>query len=91
MKEDVLPEANQIPRMACYVPASGTFVKIFVYSAWGYALVTCLIKRVTGEPFRKCVEKYTFQPLGMAATTINMLETQNVVVEHWIWHRRRGA
>ncbi|KAF1964693.1 beta-lactamase/transpeptidase-like protein [Bimuria novae-zelandiae CBS 107.79] len=34
-----------IPKLACHIPAIGEFRKTFVYSTWGYSLVTSTIER----------------------------------------------
>ncbi|KAH8707168.1 beta-lactamase/transpeptidase-like protein [Phaeosphaeriaceae sp. PMI808] len=84
MFEDILPDREQIPRMACHIPTIGEFRKTFVYSSWGYALVTSAIERVTSQSFSTCVEKYIFAPLGMNRSTTNLPTVDNVVYKHWV-------
>jgi CubicO group peptidase (beta-lactamase class C family) len=84
MFEDILPDREQIPRLACHIPAIGEFRKTFVYSTWGYGIVTCTIERVTGLPFSTCVEKYIFRPLGMSRSTTNLPAVDNVAYRHWV-------
>jgi CubicO group peptidase (beta-lactamase class C family) len=84
MFEDILTHREQIPAMACHIPAMGEFRNTFVYSAWGYAIVTSAIERVTGEPFSACVEKYVFQPLGMSRSTTSLPTVENTVYKHWV-------
>ncbi|KUJ07886.1 beta-lactamase/transpeptidase-like protein [Mollisia scopiformis] len=84
MKEDIFPGAEQIPRMACHIPAIGKFRESFIYSSWGYGLVTSAIERVTGKPFSACVEEYIFRPLGMVRSTTNLPQSDKVVFKHWV-------
>jgi CubicO group peptidase (beta-lactamase class C family) len=100
MLEDILPDHEQIPRLACHIPAIGEFRKTFVYSAWGQAIVTSVIEGVTNLPFSTCVEKYIFRPLGMCRSTTNLPMVENVVYKHWVgldgvahefpWSEHRG-
>jgi CubicO group peptidase (beta-lactamase class C family) len=100
MKEDILLDPDQIPQKACYIPAIGKFRKSFIYSSWGYGLVTSVIECVTEKPFSVCVEKYIFQPLGMYHSTTNIPQVDNVVFKHWVgtdgvahefpWSAQRG-
>jgi CubicO group peptidase (beta-lactamase class C family) len=84
MNEDIFQDRTQIPRLACHLPTYGEFRKTFVYSSWGYGLVTAVIERVTGKPFSACVEKYLFAPLGMERSTTNIPKVDNVVYKHWV-------
>ncbi|EAT85946.2 hypothetical protein SNOG_06115 [Parastagonospora nodorum SN15] len=84
MFEDILTKRDDVPKLACHIPAFGEFGKTFVYSAWGYALVTSVIERVTGEPFSTCVAKYIFEPLGMNRSTLNLPAVDNAVYKHWV-------
>ncbi|PVH97613.1 beta-lactamase/transpeptidase-like protein [Periconia macrospinosa] len=84
MNEDIFQNRTEIPRVACHLPAYGEFRKTFVYSSWGYGLVTSAIERVTGKPFSACVEKYVFGPLGMKRSTTNIPKVDNVVYKHWV-------
>lgn len=84
MFEDILTTSEDVPRLACHIPAFGEFGNTFVYSAWGYALITSVIERVTGESFGACVAKYIFEPLGMSRSTLNLPPGDNVVYKHWV-------
>ncbi|RDL39061.1 Beta-lactamase protein [Venustampulla echinocandica] len=84
MNEDIFPDREQIPRLACHIPAVGEFQKTMIYSTWGYGLVTAAIERVTGKPFSVCVEQYIYQPLGMSRSTTNAPKVDNVVFKHWV-------
>ncbi|KAF2683208.1 beta-lactamase/transpeptidase-like protein [Lentithecium fluviatile CBS 122367] len=82
-KDDVGQHAT-IPRLACHIPAYGEFWKTFVYSTWGYYLVTSTIERVNGKPFSVCVQEYIFRPLGMSRSSTNLPGVDNVVLKHWV-------
>ena len=84
MFEDILTKREDVPRLACHIPAFGEFRNTFVYSAWVYALVTSVVERVTGESFSACVAKYIFEPLGMSRSTLNLPAGDNAVYKHWI-------
>lgn len=84
MMEDILPDHEQIPRLACHIPTIGDFRKTFVYSTWGYAIVTSVIERVTGQPFSACVDKYIYHPLGMKRSTTNLPAVENISFKHWV-------
>lgn len=84
MNEDIISDRDQIPRSACHIPAIGEFRNTFVYSSWGYALVTSVIERVTGKPFSACVEEFIFRPLGMRRSTTNPPDVGNTVSKHWV-------
>ncbi|KAF2439274.1 beta-lactamase/transpeptidase-like protein [Karstenula rhodostoma CBS 690.94] len=84
MFEDILPGPEKILKSACHIPAIGEFRKTFVYSTWGYAIVTSTIERVTSLPFSECVERYIFWPLGMSRSTTNLPGVENVVYKHWV-------
>jgi CubicO group peptidase (beta-lactamase class C family) len=84
MNEDILADREHIPRTACHIPAIGEFRNTFVYSSWGYALVTSAIERVTGKSFSICAEEYIFRPLGMSRSTTNIPLVINTVSKHWV-------
>ncbi|CAG8982844.1 hypothetical protein HYALB_00006654 [Hymenoscyphus albidus] len=73
-----------LPKLACHIPAIGQFRNSFIYSTWGYGLVTSAIERVMGKPFSACVEEYIFQPLGMHRSTTNIPQIENVAFKDWV-------
>lgn len=42
----------------------------FNYCNTGWVLLACAASRATGEPFRECVEKKVFRPLGMTSSSV---------------------
>ncbi|CAG8951550.1 hypothetical protein HYFRA_00007466 [Hymenoscyphus fraxineus] len=84
MNEDILTNRETLPKLACHIPAIGEFRNSFIYSTWGYGLVTCAIERVSGKLFSACVDEYIFQPLGMHRSTTNVPQVDNVAFKHWV-------
>ncbi|KAH8678561.1 beta-lactamase/transpeptidase-like protein [Tricladium varicosporioides] len=76
-KEDIVPTS-------CEVRAVRPFREEFVYSTWGYGLVTAVVEEISHKPFSVCAEDRIFKPLGMVRSTTNVPLVDNVVEMHGI-------
>ena len=47
----------------------------FVYSDLGFITLGEIVRRVSGEPLDRFVQRRVFQPLGMRETTFNPIST----------------
>jgi len=84
MSYEWLLKKEDIVLTSCEVEAVRPFRKEFVYSTWGYGLVTAVVEEVSRKPFSACAEERIFKPLGMSRSTTNVPLVDNVVEMHGV-------
>ena len=73
-RQTPLPQADFTKMLAQGVPFSTAPGTAYEYSNFGYALLGRIIANVSGQPYRRYVERTLLTPLGMASSGYQMSE-----------------